>query len=68
MLPAQLPQFRALVFAEPLLQAQLQAATETGAFIACALQIAHDHGIALTQAELNDALRSGYCSWLERWL
>lgn len=61
-------QLRALVFAQPALQERLQAAADTAAFTAAALQIAESHGIPLREAAIQDALRLGYRSWLERWL
>jgi hypothetical protein len=61
-------QLRALVFAQPALQAQLQAAVDVQAFVAEAMQIAHAHDIGLSESAIHDALRQGHRSWLERWL
>lgn len=60
--------FRDLVFQDETLQAALQAATDTPAFIDRTVTLGREHGFTFTAAEVQSALNQGRRVWIEQFL
>ena len=61
-------QFRTLVLQDPSLQAQLRETPDRDAFIRLTVQLGNKRGYAFTVADVEAALRTSQCVWIERWV
>ena len=63
-----LENFRQRVLAEPALLEELRRTRDTAEFISASIEAAHEMGIALTPAEMEEALCAARREWIERWI
>jgi predicted ribosomally synthesized peptide with nif11-like leader len=61
-------QFRALVFEDAALQAQLRTVDGVDNFIALTIRLGAERGYSFTTEDVTTAMREARRTWLERWL
>lgn len=64
---ADVERLRAIVLADEALQAELFAERDQPAFVATVAALAAEHGMAVSEMELWDALADGKANWLATW-
>jgi hypothetical protein len=63
-----LEQLRQLVVTRPELHNELYAERDRERFVHRVVEVAAAHGLVLSTDEIDDAMRAGRRSWVERWL
>jgi hypothetical protein len=65
---AALARFQEAVLADTELQRRLLVATDRTVFVALVVQLAHERGCDVEPDDVEDGLRDGRRTWLERWI
>ncbi len=63
-----LEQLRQMVATRPELHSELHAERDRDRFVHRVVEVAAAHGLMLSADDIDDAMRAGRRSWLERWL
>lgn len=63
----EIDRLREIVLADDALLAELFAERNQPAFVASVVALAREHGIAITEMDLWDALSKGRANWLQTW-
>jgi hypothetical protein len=64
----QFERFRSAVLSDVALQQRLSAYTERDAFVDAVVRAAAEAHLAVTADDVEEAMRAGRRSWLERWV
>jgi hypothetical protein len=60
--------FRRMVLRDPTIQVRLRDISDRSEFISLTVELGGEYGCSFTTADVEEGLRAGRRSWLERWI